>query len=109
MTPYQLFLRQTAALSVDDESYLVDLTRALKEYIENMYHIRIKGKTSSEIIDELRDTPFSDNMLHDIESWLRSCDRMKFSGLDVNTAEKQSHYENLLSLTDRVDSMEETT
>ena len=91
LTPYQLLLLRLGTLSADDEGYLVELTRFLKEYLGALYKRRIIGKTSSEIINELMQTPLPDTMLPDIEAWLRECDSMKFSGLAARAGQKKEH------------------
>ena len=103
LAPYQLFLRRSASLSVESETYFVELTRCFKEYIERLYQCRIIGKTSQEIVHALTGIRSLDPMLSDIELWLRECDRLKFTGIQVPNDIKREHYRALLSLAEKVD------
>ena len=108
VSPYQLFLRQSAALRAQEENYLVDLTRLLKEYLGSLYQRRIIGKTTFEIVSELKETPMPDDALSDIGSWLSECDRMKFSGAIVSASRKEAHYAKLLELAGTINSLGDT-
>ncbi|MCL1816077.1 MAG: hypothetical protein FWG43_00560 [Clostridiales bacterium] len=101
--PYQVFLKRATALPLEQDNYFVDLTLYFKEYIESLYHCRIKGKTSAEIIDKLHELPPLAGLLAEAEKWLKECDRLKFTGLEVSTEQKQQHYTWLLELVKRID------
>ena len=101
--PLRVFLARTGALAVGGENYLVDLTRCFKDYLEAVFRCRFIGKTTSEIIMELKETFVPEAMLADIRKWLAECDMFKFSGVSVHTADKTAHYEKLLNLTGRID------
>ena len=58
-SPYQIFLLRVSELNIENDSYFVDLTLCLKEYLERVYHCRIRGKTSKEIMLALREMPSS--------------------------------------------------
>ena len=105
MSPYELFLKSSGALSVERDDYFVDLTRYFKEYIGSLYHCRIIGKTSTEIIAELKEIPPLESILADIGEWLVKCDKLKFSGIEVTNAIKQEHYGKLLDLAAKVDAI----
>ena len=96
--PLEVFLSEADALSAADENYFVDLTRCFKEYIEALFGRRIIGKTSSEIIDELRDLHKLDALLPEIGGWLYECDRFKFAGISVKVSEKRDHYGRLVDI-----------
>ena len=98
LSPYELFLKNSGALSVQSDNYFVDLTRYFKEYIGSLYQCRIIGKTSAEIIAELKEILSLESILTSIEEWLVKCDRLKFSGIEVAGETKQEHYGKLLEL-----------
>ena len=98
LNPYELFLQRSGTLAVEGDDYFVDLTRFFKEYIGSLYQCWIIGKTSAEIIFELKEIQPLESMLSNIEEWLVECDRMKFSGIDVTIDNKQEHYGKLLEL-----------
>ena len=100
--PYQLFLRQAGALSAEDDNYFVDLTFYFKRYLENLYQCRIIGKTSAEILNELK--KIQAHMLPAIQVWMAECDRLKFTGVMVSIDKKREHYKELLDLAEKIDS-----
>lgn len=102
-SPYQLFLRRSAALSEADDNYFVNLTFCFKEYLESLYKCRIIGKTSAEIVSELKEIPVLDAERSDIRTWLSECDILKFSGAEVSSDDKHRHYEGLLSLVEKIE------
>lgn len=108
-SPYQLFLRCSNALSADDNNYFVDLTYYFKKYLESLYQFRIIGKTSAEIINELKEIQALEAMLPEIQKWLTECDRFKFTGVDVLREEKQEHYAGLIQLVEKIDMQKEET
>jgi hypothetical protein len=101
-TPYQRFLRNCGALAAESDRYFVDLTLHFKTYLENLYPCRLMGKSSAEILDELRSIPALDPMLPEIGEWLAQCDRFKFAGVKVSTEKKREHYETLLGLAEKI-------
>jgi len=102
-SPYQVFLRRSGSLSVENDDYFVDLTFYFKEYLEGLYQFRIIGKTSAEIVNELKGINLLNTMLPEINEWLTECDRLKFTGVNVSTGTKQEHYEKLLKLVEKID------
>jgi len=102
-TPRQLFLSRSGSLSSENDNYLVDLTYYFKEYLESLYQCRIIGKTSAEIINELKDMQNLETMLAEIQEWLTECDRLKFTGVHISSEEKQGHYKNLIDLVEKID------
>ena len=102
---YQLFLHRAARLSTAGEGFLVELTFYFKEYLESLRNRpkRIIGKTSTEIIMELASSPFSADMLFDIQQWLAECDRLKFTGVEASIEDKNRQYEWLLRIVDAIE------
>ena len=100
---YQLFLRRAASLPVKEDHYLVDLTFYFKEYVGALYGRRIIGKTSSEIVDELKSFPALDPLLPFIQKWLTECDQFKFAGGEVSFDDKRLHYGRLLRIAEAIE------
>ena len=103
--PYQLFLKRAGVLSMEDDGYFVKLTLYLKEFLGSLYHCRIIGKTSTEIIGELKEIQPLSALLPYIGEWLTECDRLKFTGVDVTFEEKKAHCWKLLDLAERIDKL----
>ena len=103
LDPYELFIQRSGALVVESDDYFVDLTRFFKEYIESMYQCRIIGKTSAEIVYELKGIQPLESMLSSIGEWLVVCDTLKFSGIKATNDNKQEHCGKLLDLAMRID------
>jgi hypothetical protein len=113
LNPYQLFLQRSAALTEEDGNYLVDLTFFFKEYIGSIYNRRIIGKTSDEIIKELKEIKPLDNIINEIQAWLYECDKLKFSGKSafgdnhLNGYIKWEGYSELLRIAEIINSQNE--
>ena len=105
LSPFQIFLRRSGSLSVENDDFFVDLTFYFKEYLESLYRCRIIGKTSVEIVNELNGINLLDAMLPGIREWLTECDRLKFSGVNVSAETKKEHYEALLRLSEIVEKL----
>ena len=106
-TPIQLFLSCSGSLSVENDNYFVYLTYYFKEYIGSLYQCRIIGKTSAEIISELKEIQVLKNMLAEIQEWLTVCDRFKFTGVKVSSEEKQGYYNKKENLPTRLSKVEQ--
>ena len=106
-SPLQVFLDRANALSVEDDDFLVRLTLYFKEYLGSLYGRKIIGRTSREIMDELRGIDRLTPVLGDIENWLTECDRYKFTGVLVEDLEKNAHRELLLGVSTDIDGITE--
>ena len=102
-TPLQTFLQRSGALAATDESYFVNLTLYFKEYLERLYQFRIIGKTSTEIINELRNALIPADILPEIQEWLIECDRLKFTGVNVTPETMREHYNKLLKIAGKLE------
>lgn len=110
LSPLQMFMKRCAALCPDDDwgdEYFVDLTFYFKEYLEARLLCRIVGKTSIEIIAELKGIRALVAFLPEIQQWLGECDRLKFSGVEVTAGEKKGHRAKLLNLVGKIDRIKE--
>jgi hypothetical protein len=105
-SPLQVFLRRSGSLSAENDDYFVDLTFYFKEYLESLYKFRIIGKTSAEIMNELKGINLLDTMIPEIQEWLTECDRLKFTGVKAGTELKQGHYVELLKLVKKIDTLQ---
>ncbi|MCL1873685.1 MAG: hypothetical protein FWF85_06175 [Clostridiales bacterium] len=107
LSPHQLFLRRCSTLSEADDKYFVSLTFYFKKYLESLYSFQIIGKTSREIVAELKEIEDLSSMLLPIGDWLNECDRMKFTGAVISAEERQQHYGELLDLVEKIDGQKE--
>ena len=103
--PFGGFLFKSGALSTENKLFFVELTRYFKDYLEGVYHRRIIGKTSSEIIGELSDIQTLSPMLADIKKWLAECDRIKFTGSVVSADEKNRRREELIGVVTQINAL----
>lgn len=103
LSPYQRFMKNSDAIELESESFFVDLTLCFKEYLEQLYQCRIIGKTSSEIVNEVKDIITLGAVMADIEEWLTECDRLKFTGITVTDDKKQEHCDELLYLVKKIE------
>jgi hypothetical protein len=103
LSPHQLFLQRCGSLASADDNYFVYLTFYFKEYLGSLYQCRIIGKTSAEIMHELQDIQPLGAMLPSIGKWLKECDRLKFTGIEVADEQKLAHYQKLLELADSIE------
>jgi len=103
ISPRRLFMMRSAALSEYDSNFFVDLTFYFKEYLGSIYERKIIGKTSVEIIDELKDIEQLESMLPETGEWLTECDRMKFTGVEPSAEQKRGHYSSLVDLVRAID------
>jgi len=106
-SPLQTFLRRSAALSMEDDHFFVDITRCFKEYLEALHQCRIIGKTSAEIVAELKGIQALGATLPETGAWLTECDRLKFTGVPVLKEDAQRHYGELLNLVAKIDAQKE--
>ena len=103
LSPYQLFSARYSSLKLHDKNCLVDLTFYFKEYIGSLYNCRIIGKTSAEIINELKNINFPGNHLEKIKIWLTECDRLKFTGVIATRIQIADHCKILFELAGNIE------
>jgi hypothetical protein len=105
LTPYQHFIRKTDSILMEEDEYFAKLTSCLKEYLEAVYSCRIKGKTSSEILDIAGSLPGLQESIRDLEAWLKESDRLKFTGVRVSRGKKEELYADLAGLVRRIEAV----
>ncbi len=103
--PYQKFINGLNSIPLERDDYCVWLTLCFKDYIESKYSLRIRGKTSEEIIGEISSVPDLHGSLPVLETWLKECDYYKFSG---NAAASDKKLELMNRLKELVAKIEET-
>lgn len=102
-THLQVFLRRSGSLLAEDEDYFVALTLYFKEYLESLYPFRMIGKTSAEIMNELKEITILAGALPEIQAWLKECDRLKFTGVKPSPETKRAHYNELVEIVKKID------
>ncbi len=107
LSPYQYFIKGISDLSIEQDDYLVSLTSHFKEYLESTYSFTIRGKTSTEIINEISRIPGLNKNIPDIKSWLDESDYYKFSAATAQVVKKMQLMGNLQELVTRIDETKE--
>jgi hypothetical protein len=107
LTPYQLFIKNVKGVSLNDTMYLVKLTESFKKYIEDVYSYSIRGKTSSEIIGEIKNIKEVNPILKNLEEWLYECDIFKFSGKTPSHEDKKRLLESLIDIVGKIEKTKE--
>lgn len=107
LSPYERFIEQTNKCVLDDEEYFVKLTLNLKEYLEAKYSFSIRGKTSAEIIEEIKFVSALMPRISMIRSWLEESDYYKFSGVATTINRKQELLDELLEIVRKIEEAKE--
>ncbi len=105
--PLERFIRAVSNVSLDSRDAPVQLTLCLKLYLEARFSVRIRGKTSGEIMKELSSLPDLQEKLPEIRPWLEKCDELKFSGKEASLDEKQALCTALKMLVERLEPTKE--
>lgn len=105
LTPLQRFLKAVNQVSLDHKDAFVQLTFCLKEYLETSFSLRIRGKTSREILRELTPVEELQKLLAGIRSWLEECDCLKFSGNEGSVEKRQELFLALKELAEKIDAV----
>jgi hypothetical protein len=107
MAPYRYFVSRVKKIPMGDDKLFVKLTQAFKRYIESSYSLRIRGKTSTEIINEISFVHDLQDKLPQIQIWLEESDYYKFSGVAASEVEKQRLSRDVLELTEKIENAKE--
>lgn len=107
LTPYERFNNRLSKLSSDDGDYLVKLTMYFKEYIELKFSLRIKGKTSKEMIGEMSKVTELNQFISKIGNWLNESDYFKFSGYAAAKDKKQELLTNMKEIVSQIEQVNE--
>lgn len=105
LTPLQKFMKAVNIVSLEDKDAFVQLTFCLKAYLESSFSIRIRGKTSTEILKELTPRSEVQEKLPEIRSWLQECDFLKFSGKEGSREKRQELFLGLKTLAETIDTL----
>ena len=103
LSPYSRFIGRCRLLQFSDRFYYAKLTMYFKEYIESVYNIGIKGKTTGEIMDSINRLPGLQQVLPGIENWLRESDYYKFSGVAASNEKKRILIDELVEVVNRIE------
>jgi len=105
LTPLQKFMKAVDKVSLMHKDAFVQLTFCLKEYLESSFSLRIRGKTSREIVKELTPVEELREQLPEIRSWLEECDYLKFSGNEGSMEKRQELFLALKALVEAIDTI----
>ncbi len=107
LSPYEFFINQVSKLLLNDDKFFVKLTWCLKTYLETSYNLKIRGKTSAEIIQEIKDVYELKANLPEINSWLLESDYYKFAGAVASDDKKYELVEYLKKLVRNIENAKE--
>jgi len=107
LNPYKIFVARTGKISLSEKDAFVRLTFFFKEYLEAKFSVRIKGKTSNEIINEIHCIPALKEYMEEIRKWLGECDFLKFSGNAATLEKKKALLEKLGEVASQIEQMKE--
>lgn len=102
LDPYHHFISRSNDLLYEDSEFFVKLTCYFKEYVQAVYHIRIKGMTSSEMLYTIDKLPRLQDVKKELGDWLRECDFFKFTGTVASRVRKQEMQRRLAELAGRI-------
>lgn len=90
--PIDIFINNFEKINTDDKDFFVKLTFLFKDYIYNTYGKLIIGKTSKEIIKELKEINIKtdENFLENLEKWFSFSDMCKFTNYEPSLNDKES-------------------
>lgn len=80
---YQNFIR-----NLPDQHFFIALTHAFKGYLDRKFNLKIIGKTSSEILLEIKKHPLLDERSKKLKEWLSFLDLCKYTGYTASEEEK---------------------
>ncbi|MBC7960946.1 MAG: hypothetical protein H7X94_13885 [Vallitaleaceae bacterium] len=89
-SPYEKFLSALENVQTSTKDSLVEITIIFKNYLEELFHYKIIGKTSAEMIMEIEQITQISGYRESISSWLKECDSYKFSGCEVHLEQKEA-------------------
>lgn len=107
LNPYKIFVARTGKISLSEKDAFVRLTLFFKEYLEARYSVRIKGKTSNEIINEIHHISALQEYMEEIREWFGECDFLKFSGYTATLEKKKALLEKLGEVASQIEQMKE--
>lgn len=107
LSPYKRFIERCRVVPLNDRYFFVKLTMYFKEYIESVYNISIKGKTTNEIMDGVSLVAGLQKISPLIRNWLNESDYYKFSGVAVSREKKRLLLDGLVEIVDRIESKNE--
>lgn len=102
--PYQRFLQKIRDVKKADD-YFVYLTYIFKEYLEDTFACQIRGKTSEEIMSELKRLPGLTDKLTSISQWLRQADYFKYTEAAPTTGIKKEQQSSLRNLVTEINNL----
>ncbi|WP_018247443.1 hypothetical protein [Orenia marismortui] len=104
---YGQFRTRVEDLKLDNENYFVLLTLAFKDYLELSFQRKIIGKTSAEIMEEIRPISMLEDYLNRIEEWLSFSDLCKYTSKEASEEEKKDQYDELIKIVDLIEANKE--
>lgn len=104
-SPFQSFLRKVDNVETCTGDFFVELTFVFKEYLEKTFDCLIRGKTTEEIISEIRDIERLKVKLPGIREWLEYADYYKYTGTEASSETKEKQKVKLKQLVNGIEEL----
>lgn len=103
--PYQSLLGKLESIGTDIDNFFVELTFIFKEYIEKRLEFLIRGKTTEEIIAEIRGIERLEEKIAEIREWLLLADYYKYTGTEASIEIKERQIADLKRLAAEIEEL----
>ncbi|MFW5972154.1 MAG: hypothetical protein ACOCRL_01580 [Bacillota bacterium] len=107
LSAYRNFMFSVENISFETDDYFVKLTYYFKRYLEKTFSCQIRGKTSGEIINEIKDIRGVKLFISDIQNWLESSDYYKYTEALATLEEKKELTDKLKVLVKKIEETKE--
>lgn len=107
LTPRGRFWSSFKKANLHDEESLAFMKSIFKRYMEEVYSCSIKGKTSCEIVREIKEVEGLQEHMYQIKKWFKKCDSYTFSRIISTAEEKQKLFNELEELVEYMEYMEQ--
>lgn len=98
LSPYETALKELDGarklmIPGEDKALAIVLSMAIRNYLEEEYHLPAPEKTTEEFLNDMRRTPhFQGYTLKLLENFLKMCDLAKFAKKKLSTVEQEAVY-----------------
>ncbi|MCM1990439.1 hypothetical protein [Oceanirhabdus seepicola] len=106
-TPCERFWNSLKKANLQNEESLAFMKGIFKRYMEEVYSCSIKGKTSCEIVREIKEVEGLQEHMQQIKKWFKKCDHYTFSPIISTVEEKQKLFNELEELVQNMEEIKE--
>ncbi|WBW98252.1 hypothetical protein [Oceanirhabdus sp. W0125-5] len=107
LTASGVFWNSLKKANLQDEESLAFMKSIFKRYMEEVYSCSINGKTSWEIVREIKEVEGLKEHMQQIKQWFEKCDRYTFSPIISTAEEKQKLFNELEELVENMEDIKE--